>query len=437
MHLRTLVARRHPPVRACSKDLEELTVTQLKERLRAAGLKLSGRKAELVQRLRGSSVATSASAGEAPQPVGKLLVDGMNVGSVLDIPRRTLFAMLHLVCLTQKLHTTIIFDGPSFERVEYQSGGLEKGSAVWKALAARGAEAHGERLPAVEFVGHFAKDAADDVLHDRAQSLCCCGEMVLLWTFDRGLQRRVHESTAGRVRFLSREPLALLENARSEWLDVARHPLGGGGIEDLLRGKGGAGLLTRAAKTMLGVVSSEWPILLDDAHAGEWISNSIGYGFTQVGVERRREEFGEAPLDRPPVHILQDEYGLLEAVRGRWERLTLSPHGRAILRKAHPAFGPETCCAIAAQHAEHVYELSHHEEGAVLVRTLLRQVRLHVQEEAHDVVRSIVGGRWAAMATHEHAHAVVCALAPLVPLEILRACAQEDGWDGGGAGGIV
>jgi hypothetical protein len=109
----------------------------------------------------------------------------MNVGAVLDVPRRTLFAMLHLLCLSRALHTTIIFDGPSFDRVQYESEGIEKGSAEWRALAGRGAAAHADRLPAVEFVGHFAKDAADDVLHERACTECKSGRTVLMWTFDK------------------------------------------------------------------------------------------------------------------------------------------------------------------------------------------------------------------------------------------------------------
>ena len=49
--------RRHPASRACVEDLGQLTVPQLKQRLRAAGLKVSGRKAELVQRLLGTESA--------------------------------------------------------------------------------------------------------------------------------------------------------------------------------------------------------------------------------------------------------------------------------------------------------------------------------------------------------------------------------------------
>ena len=49
--------RRHPASRACVEDLGRLTVPQLKQRLRAAGLKVSGRKAELVQRLLGTESA--------------------------------------------------------------------------------------------------------------------------------------------------------------------------------------------------------------------------------------------------------------------------------------------------------------------------------------------------------------------------------------------
>ena len=199
---------RHTAVRACSEDLGQLTVPLLKERCRAAGLKVSGRKAELVERLLGSDeqahsepvakakATTSSSARKEvlPQSNGVLLVDGMNVGAVLDVPRRTLFAMLHLLCLSRALHTTIIFDGPSFDRVQYESEGIEKGSAEWRALAGRGAAAHAERLPAVEFVGHFAKDAADDVLHERACTECKSGRTVLMWTFDKvsARARRMH-----------------------------------------------------------------------------------------------------------------------------------------------------------------------------------------------------------------------------------------------------
>ena len=54
--------RRHPASRACVEDLGQLTVPQLKQRLRAAGLKVSGRKAELVQRLLGTDTASSTEA---------------------------------------------------------------------------------------------------------------------------------------------------------------------------------------------------------------------------------------------------------------------------------------------------------------------------------------------------------------------------------------
>ena len=190
---------RHTAVRACSDYLGQLTVPLLKERCRAAGLKVSGRKAELVERLLSSdekarsepvaetkaTPSSSARKEVPPQSSNVLLVDGMNVGAVLDVPRRTLFAMLHLLCLSRALHTTIIFDGPSFDRVQYESEGIEKGSAEWRALAGRGAAAHADRLPAVEFVGHFAKDAADDVLHERACTECKSGRTVLMWTFDK------------------------------------------------------------------------------------------------------------------------------------------------------------------------------------------------------------------------------------------------------------
>ena len=57
--------RRHSAARACSEDLGRLTVPQLKERLRDSGLKVSGRKAELVRRLHGSSTRAAASIAEA------------------------------------------------------------------------------------------------------------------------------------------------------------------------------------------------------------------------------------------------------------------------------------------------------------------------------------------------------------------------------------
>ena len=61
--------RRHPASRACVEDLGQLKVPQLKQRLRAAGLKASGRKAELVHRLLGTEAELStdaASMAEAP-----------------------------------------------------------------------------------------------------------------------------------------------------------------------------------------------------------------------------------------------------------------------------------------------------------------------------------------------------------------------------------
>ena len=57
--VRTSLPRRHPALCACSEDLGQLTVPKLKDRLRAAGLKVSGRKVELVQRLLGSPAAAS------------------------------------------------------------------------------------------------------------------------------------------------------------------------------------------------------------------------------------------------------------------------------------------------------------------------------------------------------------------------------------------
>ena len=53
--------RRHSASRACLEDLGQLTVPQLKQRCREAGLKLSGRKAELVQRLLGTEADTASS----------------------------------------------------------------------------------------------------------------------------------------------------------------------------------------------------------------------------------------------------------------------------------------------------------------------------------------------------------------------------------------
>ena len=51
--------------RACLEDLGQLTVPQLKQRCRDAGLKLSGRKAQLVQRLLGTEADTASSVEEA------------------------------------------------------------------------------------------------------------------------------------------------------------------------------------------------------------------------------------------------------------------------------------------------------------------------------------------------------------------------------------
>ena len=61
----TTHASRHSAPRACLEDLGQLTVPQLKQRCRDAGLKLSGRKAELVQRLLGTEADTASSVEEA------------------------------------------------------------------------------------------------------------------------------------------------------------------------------------------------------------------------------------------------------------------------------------------------------------------------------------------------------------------------------------
>ena len=61
----TTRASRHSASRACLEDLGQLTVPQLKQRCRDAGLKLSGRKAELVQRLLGTEADTASSVEEA------------------------------------------------------------------------------------------------------------------------------------------------------------------------------------------------------------------------------------------------------------------------------------------------------------------------------------------------------------------------------------
>ena len=160
------------------------------------------------------------------------------------------------------------------------------------------------------------------------------------------------------------------------------------------------------------------------------LSTGTGDGLAQVGIERGKE----GGRGGGQIHILQEEWGLLDVLRERWAALARTAHGRTVLRAAHPALGPETCCAIAAQHAELVYELSHSAEGATLVRTLIRQV-CNQPEAARGAVRAIVGERWAAMATHDHAHAVVCALGPVAPLEILRACAAPSGGPLGGEAG--
>ena len=57
--------RRHSASRACLEDLGQLTVPQLKQRCREAGLKLSGRKAQLVQRLLSTEADTASSVEEA------------------------------------------------------------------------------------------------------------------------------------------------------------------------------------------------------------------------------------------------------------------------------------------------------------------------------------------------------------------------------------
>jgi len=72
---------------ASDADLSKLTVVQLKERLRAAGLPLSGRKAELIARLSETASAPAAALVQAaPVPAANLLSGLLETGATAVLP---------------------------------------------------------------------------------------------------------------------------------------------------------------------------------------------------------------------------------------------------------------------------------------------------------------------------------------------------------------
>ena len=73
----------------CSEDLSKLTVPKLKERCRAAGLPVSGRKAELIARLGGANPAVAAPVPPptpAPANSGKSLAGGLIIDELPTLP---------------------------------------------------------------------------------------------------------------------------------------------------------------------------------------------------------------------------------------------------------------------------------------------------------------------------------------------------------------
>ena len=73
----------------CSEDLSKLTVPKLKERCRAAGLPVSGRKAELIARLGGANPAVAAPVPPpTPPPAnsGKSLAGGLIIDELPTLP---------------------------------------------------------------------------------------------------------------------------------------------------------------------------------------------------------------------------------------------------------------------------------------------------------------------------------------------------------------
>ena len=83
-----LPASRSPRVRMlASEDLSKFTVVQLKEKLRAAGLPVSGRKAELIDRLSGRATApAAAAAAPAPSAPATATTIGFDLGAANAYP---------------------------------------------------------------------------------------------------------------------------------------------------------------------------------------------------------------------------------------------------------------------------------------------------------------------------------------------------------------
>ena len=84
--LRPSVAAAAVRMLSSSEDLSKLTVVQLKDRLRAAGMKVSGRKAELIQRLNGGESAPTAAAPAPPPPAPEALFTQSSQGDFVFPP---------------------------------------------------------------------------------------------------------------------------------------------------------------------------------------------------------------------------------------------------------------------------------------------------------------------------------------------------------------
>lgn len=106
---------------------------------------------------------------------GLLLVDGHNIMNLAHVGPRSLFAMLHVFNMsTPGWHSTIVFDGPQFVKRSVASFTSKRGNkdnrgrhsqdlqdVSMVAEMERWNHQPGAQTPRVQFVGHFAKNAAD------------------------------------------------------------------------------------------------------------------------------------------------------------------------------------------------------------------------------------------------------------------------------------
>ena len=104
-------------------------------------------------------------------------MDGYNIMNITHLGPRSLFAMLHVFNMsTPGWHSTIVFDGPEFEKRSVESFTSKRGNkdnrrgrhshdlqdvSMVAEMVERWNHQPGSQTPRVEFVGYFAKNAAD------------------------------------------------------------------------------------------------------------------------------------------------------------------------------------------------------------------------------------------------------------------------------------